>query len=163
VSKANSTESVAVDALQIEATTGTSYPPPLDKNAIGRIRHKLGDVYGLNQFGVNLVELAPGAESALRHWHAQEDEFIYVLEGTPSLVMDSTEQLLKPGMCVGFKSGVANAHHLCNRSDSNVRYLEVGSRIERDACFYPDDDLMWLEVADGAIAIHKDGSPYPER
>jgi uncharacterized cupin superfamily protein len=46
-----------------------------------RAKKRLGEACGLTKFGVNLVTLGPGGQSALRHWHTLEDEFVYVLEG----------------------------------------------------------------------------------
>ena len=42
----------------------------------GREKRALCDLFGLQNFGVNLTKLEPGAISALRHAHAKQDEFI---------------------------------------------------------------------------------------
>lgn len=139
---------------------GSAYPQPFAARVAGREKTVLGDLFGLTNFGVNLTTLEPGAMSALRHWHGRQDEFIYVLSGTPTLVMDSGETLLYPGMCVGFKAGVPDAHHLVNQSATEVSYLEIGDRSTGDSVTYPDDDLQ--AVLDGGKwrFQHKDGSPY---
>ena len=126
----------------------------------GREKRPLGDVFGLSRFGINLTRLAPGAISALRHAHAVQDEFIYVLQGTPTLMTNAGETLLQPGMCAGFAAGSDDAHQLINRGDRDVVYLEVGDRTPGDRVSYPDDDLVaaWL---DGQWCFaHKDGTPY---
>lgn len=123
-------------------------------------RRVLGDACGLNKMGINLVVLEPEARSALRHWHTLEDEFVYVLEGEISVVTSAGEQLLTAGMCAGFPAGKRDGHHLINRSASRARYLEIGSRIDGDDCFYPDDDMMWITTEDGWHPAHKDGRPY---
>src|SRR3982750_3958167 len=63
---------------------------------------RLAKAAGLTQFGVNLVRLAPGSQTALRHWHEAEDEFVYVLEGTPTLIDDNGPHQLAPGDAAGF-------------------------------------------------------------
>ena len=95
--------------------------------------------------------------SALRHWHTLEDEFVWVLEGEVVLVTGDGEQVLRAGACAGYPAGRRDAHQFVNRGDRPARYLEVGSRIEGDNAFYPDDDLMWVETPDGEYAAHKDG------
>ena len=126
-----------------------------------RAKHRLGEAFGLQQFGVNLVTLGPGGQSALRHWHTHEDELVVVLEGELVLVTDAGEQVVGPGMVVGFPAGSQDAHHLVNRSGAPARYLEVGSRVEEDMAHYPDDDMMWQVREDGRwVAAHKDGRPY---
>lgn len=126
----------------------------------GRQKRPLGDIFGLANFGVNLTSLAPGATSALRHAHSAQDEFIYILAGQPILRTDRGETPLSPGMCAGFKAGSGDAHHLINRSDSEVVYLEIGDRTAGDEVGYPDDDIRAVLGADGKRRfVHKDGSP----
>ena len=127
----------------------------------GREKRPLGDLFGLTNFGVNLTRLAPGAVSALRHAHSRQDEFIYVLEGHPTLITDAGEERLEPGMCAGFKAGSGNAHHLVNRTHAEVLYLEVGDRSPGDSASYPDDDIQAQFAPDGRWRFaHKDGTPY---
>src|SRR5205085_10532375 len=101
----------------------------------------LGDVFGLSQFGVNLTELPPGAWLSHRHWHEREDEFVYVLTGEVVLIDDHGEHVLKAGMCAGFKAGVANGHHLINRSDRPAHILEIGSRAPDEHAHYSEANL----------------------
>ena len=131
----------ALEADALEGRRGSSYPEPFRQTADGRVKRALGDPFGLTQYGVNLVEMAPGSWSSQRHWHTHEDELVYVLEGELVLVTDAGEQVLRPGMVAGFKAGAADGHHLINRADRPARYLEIGSRIDADEVFYPDIDL----------------------
>lgn len=136
------------------------YPAIYASRVDGREKRALGDAFGLKNFGVNLTRLAPGSQSALRHAHEKQDEFVFILEGTPTLVTDSGEQDLFPGMCTGFPAGSGDAHHLINRSQKVVLYLEVGDRTPDDAVSYPDDDLA-LTMVDGAWRVtRKDGSSF---
>lgn len=139
----------------------TIYPPEFAKRVEGRFKRRLGDHFELTNFGVNLTELAPGAVSALLHRHAKQDEFIYVVSGTPTLVLNDEELLLRPGDCCGFKAGDGVAHQLANRSDASVIYFEVGDRSPGDIVEYPADDLGVTKNAAGAwVVTRKDGSPW---
>jgi uncharacterized cupin superfamily protein len=126
---------------------------------MSRIRRALGNAFGLSQFGVNLMDLPPGAWSSQRHWHENQDEFVYVLEGEVVLVTDEGETLLRPGMIAGFRAGKANGHHLVNRSDKIARVLEVGTRTVEEVAHYSDIDMMVRENADGWDYFTKDGRP----
>jgi uncharacterized cupin superfamily protein len=127
----------------------------------GREKRPLGDLFGLQNFGVNLTRLAPGAMSALRHAHTRQDEFVYILEGHPTLVTESGDMRLEPGMCAGFRAGSADAHHLHNRTAAEVLYLEIGDRTAGDAASYPDDDLQAVLGTDGKWRYtRKDGTAY---
>ena len=138
----------------------TSYPPDLAAKIGGRVKHPLGDPFGLVNFGVNLTRLPPGAASALHHAHSRQDEWIYILEGEPVLVTGAGETPLSPGMCAGFRAGTGNAHHLVNRTQREVVYLEVGDRTPHDHVTYPEDDLVAESGADGRYRYRrKDGTP----
>ncbi|MEO0377529.1 MAG: cupin domain-containing protein, partial [Cyanobacteria bacterium P01_A01_bin.17] len=126
----------------------------------GRIKQRLGNAAGLKNFGVNLTRLAPGSSSALRHWHSHQDEFIYVLQGPITLVTDEGEQVLTAGMAAGFPAGTEDGHHLINRSNADVVYLEVGDRTAQDRVSYPDSDLIAVQTDLGWEFSHQDGAPY---
>jgi uncharacterized cupin superfamily protein len=139
----------------------SNYPEPFAARMKGREKRPLGEVFGLRNFGVNLTRLAPGAVSALRHAHTKQDEFVYILEGHATLVTDSGEMPLEPGMCAGFRAGSGDAHHLVNRGTGYVVYLEVGDRTPGDAAIYPDDDLQAVVGSDGKWRFtRKDGTGY---
>jgi uncharacterized cupin superfamily protein len=136
------------------------YPEPFLTRMAGRDKRPLGDLFGLKTFGVNLTRLSPGGESALQHRHTRQDEFVFILEGTPTLVTDRGEIELAPGMCAGFAAG-GIAHHLVNRSDADVVYLEMGDRGPGDCADYPQDDIKIAADGGGGWAfVHKDGRPY---
>jgi len=151
-----------VQAELVAAKKGaTVYPEPFAPRVEGRAKAKLGDVFSLNNFGVNLTTLDPGAASALKHSHTVQDEFVYVLEGRLTLVHGEDEFPMSSGDCMGFKAGTGVAHQIVNRSDEPGRYLEIGDRLPNDSVAYPDDDL----VAEGGpggtwVFSHKDGTPY---
>lgn len=153
-------EQSAVDAVSLPAVTRSTYPEPFRSRMGDRVKRRLGEAFGLTHFGVNLVHLGPGGQSALRHWHTHEEELVYVLSGELVLITNAGEQVVTAGTCVGFPAGSTNAHHFVNRSDRPASYLEIGDRIPADKGHYPDDDLMWLDTADGKVAGHKDGTPY---
>ena len=158
---AENSKPIAIIAKEAPSRTKRSvYPEPFASRMTGREKKPLGDLFSLSNFGVNLTRLAPGALSALRHAHSIQDEFIYVLEGKPTLVTDDGETELHPGMCAGFKAGTGNAHHLVNCSNEDVVYLEVGDRIAGDAATYPDDDLQAVLVNGNWQFSHKDGTTY---
>lgn len=150
---------VRVNTLPVK--TGSGYPPPHNEKVLGRSRWAgLGDVFGLDQFGVNVVTLEPGAWSSQRHWHAEEDEFVYVLEGEITLSDDHGDHLMTAGMCAGFKANNDNGHHLKNLSDKPAVYIEVGSRKSRDNVTYSDIDMMAVKDGGPWKFIKKDGSGF---
>lgn len=136
------------------------YPPMLAARVKGREKRPLGDLFGLTNFGVNLTRLPPGAASSLRHAHAKQDEFVYVLQGFPTLHTNEGKLSLSPGMCAGFKAGTGNAHSLINETTEDVIYLEIGDRTDGDEVTYPDDDLHARIVEGAWVFYHKNGTPY---
>jgi uncharacterized cupin superfamily protein len=151
-----------IDISNLKVDTSTGYPEPFRQAVAGRERKRLGNAVGLDQFGVNLTRLKPGAQSAQRHWHETEDEFVYLVEGELVLSEDGGETILRPGDAAGFKAGVANGHCLINRSAHDAVYLEVGTRAVRDRAQYPDIDLLVRKDENGVRYTHKSGEPYPK-
>ncbi len=149
-----------INPEEVPQRTGSNYPEEFKKLVAGRSKKALGNFAGLKNFGVNLVTLEPGSWSSVRHWHSQQDEFIYILEGVVTLITDRGESLLKTGDGAGFPHGVADGHHLVNKSDSTVVYLEIGDRSLGDEVDYPDADLVAKDTPQGWIFTHKDGSSY---
>jgi uncharacterized cupin superfamily protein len=129
----------------------SNYPEPFLTRMRRREKRPLGDMFGLKNFGVNLTRLAPGGESALLHRHSKQDELVYILEGTPTLVTDRGEVQLAPGMCAGFPAA-GLAHQLVNRTDSDRTPGDEGS--------YPADDIAAKLTPGGWVFTHKDGRPY---
>lgn len=151
----------ALPAVEIPfRDTPSRYPEPFAARMRGRRKRALGDFFGLANFGVNLVTLAPGATSALRHAHSRQDEFIYVLSGSVRLEYGSEIRGLAPGMCAGFPAGTGLAHRLVNPGDAEAVYLEVGDRSPGDEVVYPDDDLEARFVGGAWVFCRKDGRPY---
>lgn len=153
---------IASSAAARPKPTSPPFPPEMvARVAPGRDKRMLGDLFGLTNFGVNLTRLTPGGQSALRHAHGKQDEFVYILEGEATLVTDSGKTVLKPGMCAGFKAGTGDAHHLVNRTKQDVLFLEVGDRSAGDSVSYPDDDVLAVYGSDGKWKYSKkDGTPY---
>ena len=152
---------IDIDALP--EITGCGYPAPYDVPCLDRIRKRLGDAGGLTQFGVNLLTLMPGSWSSQRHWHVEEDEFVWVVSGEVVLITAQGEQVLKPGDSAAFKANDPNGHHLVNKSDAPATVLEIGIRIpdDTDMCHYPDADLVWNGPQ--GTYTHRDGTPYPAK
>ena len=160
MSEASNTHLPVLQPENVEPHRGSNYPEPFKARVATRAKRRLGDAVGLKNFGVNLTTIAPGGQSALRHWHAVQDEFIYIISGELVLVTDAGEQLLKAGMAAGFSGGKADAHCLLNRSDDDATYLEIGDRNPGDAVHYPDDDLA-ASMKDGRWTFtRKDGTSY---
>jgi uncharacterized cupin superfamily protein len=149
-----------IDPNTLSFQIGTFYPTPYDKPCRARARKRLGDAASLTQFGVNLTRLSPGAWSSQRHWHTEQDEFIYLLEGEAILVSEAGEEILKPGDCAGFKAGEPDGHHLQNRSERDVVYLEIGTRNAGDGVQYSDIDMVCPPNAMPAMYTRRDGTPY---
>ena len=139
----------------------SNYPPEFRERVAGRHKQPLGDLFGIGNFGVKRTRLSPKAVSALRHAHSRQDEFVFILEGYPTLITDAGATQLSPGMCAGFRAGTGDGHQLINMTDTDVVYLEIGDRSPGDAASYPDDDIQAHLGADKKWQFaHKDGTPY---
>ena len=150
-----------VDIAKVPVKSGTFYPAQFQAECKGRHKQALGDAIGLTQFGVNITRIEPGQTSALRHWHEQEDEFIYMLQGELVLAENDGEVGLKAGDAAGFKAGSGVAHRLINRSNRDAVYFEVGTRAKYERVHYPDVDLELVRDEKGRRYQRRNGEPYP--
>lgn len=149
-----------IDMTQVPVKSGTIYPPEFAPQVAGRSSLRLGDVGGLTQFGVNIVILAPGAKSSMRHWHLNEDEFVMMTMGECVLVQDAGETVMRLGDCAAFPAGVPDGHCLINRTETEARFVVVGSKAPREVATYCDVDLT-VEQSGGVNTFRrKDGRPY---
>lgn len=150
-----------IDPALLPDQSVTNYPDPFRAAVAGRSRKRLGTAAGLKNFGVNLTTLSPGSQSALRHWHSRQDEFIYVVQGELVLVTEAGEHPMTAGMMAAFPAGEANGHHLVNRSAAPAVYLEIGDRTAQDRVDYPDHDLVAQSGPNGGWQFtHRNGAPY---
>ena len=99
---------------------------------------KYSDAGAITRFGAFVQTLQPGASSSVRHWHEQEDEFLYVLSGQVTVTENDGPHQLQPGDAACWPAGVANAHTVLNTSTEPCSYLIVGTRLSHDICHYPD-------------------------
>jgi uncharacterized cupin superfamily protein len=152
-----------IDIANVKTEIQSGYPDPYRDVVAGRERKRLGNAVGLDQFGVNLTRLKPGMQSSQRHWHSNEDELVFILEGEVVLCENDGETVLKSGDAAAFKAGVANGHCLVNRTDKDAVLLEIGTRTQRDSVEYPDIDLRYSKDETGNHYLHKSGEPYPPR
>ena len=149
-----------IDMTRVPVKTGSIYPEPYAAMMEGRTSLRLGQAGGLTQFGANLVTLAPGAISSLRHWHAQEDEFVMVTEGECVLVEDAGETVMRAGDCAAFPAGNPDGHHFRNASPQPARFLVIGTKAEREVATYSDVDLRVEIEGGGARFTYRDGSDF---
>jgi uncharacterized cupin superfamily protein len=148
-----------IDLDTVEAHIGSTYPEPYASQMGDRAFQALGDAAGLTQFGVNMVTMPPGAISSLRHWHSNEDEFVWVTTGELVLVQNGGETVMQAGNAAGFKAGDRDGHHLQNRSNTEASFLAIGTRAQDDTCTYSDVDLInhtsgprnWFTLRDGSF------------
>jgi uncharacterized cupin superfamily protein len=146
-----------LDLDAIESTNRTGYPPPYNAPMAKRRYRRLASAAGIEDFGASHVLLDPGGISSQRHWHEGEDEMVVMLEGEAVLIEDEGETLMRPGDIAVFRKGVANGHHLVNRSAALCVFIAVGKPSDTD-CHYPDID-MHLDGANSAF-VRKDGSSF---
>ena len=147
---------------QLPEQSGSKYPKPFDEVCKGRHFRRLGEAAGLTKLGVTMVRLAPGGWSGQRHFHEQEDEFLYLISGELVLVTDAGEEVVRAGDCAAWKAGERDGHHLINRGDNDAVFLAMSNRDAGDSGEYPDIDLRFEgdRYSGKGRYLHKDGSAY---
>ena len=146
-----------LDLAAIPQTNATGYPPPYDEPVAGRMYRRLAPASGMEKLRASHVVLKPGAWSSQRHWHREVDELLVMLSGEAVLIEDQGESTVRPGDIIAWPAGVANGHHLQNRSDEDcVFVVAAAGEYEADSGEYSDIDMVF----DGGGYAHKDGTRY---
>ncbi len=142
---------------------------PQDDEPMGRdadyTRH-----FGFKRLGIHHVRLMPGRRTSFPHAESAEDEFIYVISGTPDVWLDGHLHPLSPGDAVGFPAGTGLSHSFLNNSASEVLLLVVGDRpLAENKVLYPtrpDRKPLrkdwWHDTPDRTLGPH-DGVPDARR
>ncbi|AML50221.1 cupin domain-containing protein [Falsihalocynthiibacter arcticus] len=151
-----------IDLDKLQARSGSIYPGNLAGQMDGRTSLRAGDAGGLTQFGANIIILAPGAKSSLRHWHLNEDEFVMVTQGRVMLHMDAGEEEMTVGECAAFPAGVADGHCFINQSDEEARFLVIGTRAPHEVATYSDIDMKVVLGEGNPVFTRHDGTPLPD-
>jgi uncharacterized cupin superfamily protein len=140
--------------------TGSGYPEHYAKAVHGRSNVSLGKPFGLSQFGVNITTLEQGAWSSQRHWHLNEDELVFALDGEMVIVDENGRHPFKQGQVMGWKANTPNAHCIVNESDRPAKFLVVGTRAAIEEAFYPDIDMHYRRDENGPRFQRKDGTSF---
>jgi uncharacterized cupin superfamily protein len=82
---------------------------------------------GLKTLGIHHMRLLPGRRTSLPHAESHEEEFVYVISGSPDVWMDGVLYKLSPGDAVGFPAGTGLAHSFLNNTEAEVTLLVVGN------------------------------------
>lgn len=151
-----------IDIDRVPLNRGSSYPEPHASEMSGRGYLRLGDAAGLTQFGANITVLDPGGVSSMRHWHMHEDEFVMVTEGEVVLVEDTGETVMRVGDCAAFPAGVENGHHFVNRTETQARFLVIGTRSDHEVAYYSDVDMMVEDKGGVTRFTKRDGTLLKE-
>jgi uncharacterized cupin superfamily protein len=114
---------------------------------------RFGSRLGAERLGATLYELDPGDSGCPYHYEYGREEWLIVLDGTPTLRTPTGEEGLRPGDTVVFPEGPDGAHKLTNDSDGLVRYLMFSNTDDPSVAFYPDS---------GKIGVWPPGKLYVE-
>jgi uncharacterized cupin superfamily protein len=113
----------------IQGADDSGYPGSAERMTIGS---PFGRVFGLTRLGIHHELLPPGRRTSWPHAEKTEEEFVYVIEGTPDCWLDGVLYRLQPGDAVGFRPGTGVAHTFINNTTSDVRLLTVGDTRRAD-------------------------------
>lgn len=147
-----------IDLAAVPVIRGSDYPPPFDAPCAGRASQRLARHAGLTQFGASLTVIDPDSWSSQRHWHSEQDEFVWVVEGELVLITQGGETILRAGDCAAFPKGEPDGHHLVNRGDRPATVLAIGGKSAGDRCIYADIDM--IDAGGETGYTRRDGTPY---
>jgi uncharacterized cupin superfamily protein len=107
----------------------------------------LGRMTGLKRTGVSIARLQPGKESFVYHSHQLEEEWIYILSGTGTALIDGQEYAVGPGDFMGFPTPSV-AHHLVNSGSEELVYLMGGENRSFEISDFPQLDRRMVRIGE---------------
>lgn len=110
---------------------------------------EVGLLIGARKVGYRVSDLEPGTAFCPLHWHVEDEEFFYVLEGRPSIRTLTGTIQCRPGDFIAFPTGERGAHQLVNDSSARARVLLVGGNPPLEVCFYPDSRKVLVDEPGG--------------
>ena len=128
-------EKYLLTAEELAAMQGVSKTHFQNPNA-QRINKSLGDLTGLTGLGIHIIEVEPGFETTEFHVHYQEDEAVYILDGTGEAEIGDDRVAVKAGDFLGYRKG-GLAHTIHNTGSVTLRCLVIGQRLDVDIADYP--------------------------
>jgi uncharacterized cupin superfamily protein len=151
---------------ELEGPDESCYPGDTELMSIGA---PLGAKLGLTRIGIHHERLPPGRRTSYPHAESAEEEFVYVLEGTPDVWIDGALHRLGPGDSVGFPAGTGIAHTFLNNTETEVRLLVVGEHNVPGARIHyplnPDYERTradrWADVPGRALGGHDGKAKAP--
>lgn len=155
--------SCIVHWTEIEGPDNKRYKGDDELMAIGA---PLARHLGLTRIGIHHLRVLPGRRTSFPHAESLEEEFVYVLAGTPEVWLDGEVHRLKPGDSVGFPAGTGLAHTFINNSDQEAELLVIGeANKDENRIFYPKNPERramrsdwWDDAPERPLGAH-DGMP----
>ena len=144
------------------------YPNSEELLSIGS---RLGEATGLVKLGIHHEVLPPGRRTSWPHAESAEEEFVFVIEGSPQAWINGELHELSPGDFVGFPAGTGIAHTIINNSSETVRLLVGGEKTKpENQLMYPlhparnreIGDACWADWPEQELGPH-DGLPEAQR
>jgi uncharacterized cupin superfamily protein len=103
---------------------------------------RFGKRLGAAATGISIYELPPGQAICPYHYEYAEEEWLMVLEGTPSLRTPAGTSVLSPWDVCFIPTGPSGAHGVRNETDSPCRVMMFSDLKWPAATVYPDSDKI---------------------
>lgn len=123
----------------------------------------IGRKIGYNRIAVHHFVLPPGSRTSLPHAESAEEEFVFVLKGSPDLWLNGYIHRLSEGFAVGFPAGTGIAHTVINNTDSDVSLLVAGEKTKKEnLCAFPinpenkkESPIWWEDYPKHELGPHR--------
>lgn len=123
---------------------------PADPEGFRAGMFHFGAELGAKQTGASVYDLPPGQAVCPYHYEYGEEEWLVVVEGTPSVRTPEGTEQLKQFDVVFFPMGPAGAHQIRNDTQDPVRVLMWSTVVTPTATAYPDSDKVGIFTGDRA-------------
>ena len=122
------------------------YEPDRDHERYQCDDGEIGLLIGARKLGYRVARIAAGKAFCPLHSHDREEEFFYILEGTPAIRTSRGTLQCRAGDFIAFPVGERGTHQLINNGPESCLVLMVGLNEENEVCFYPDSEKLLIDA-----------------
>lgn len=117
---------------------------------------------GGSQVGVGIDILKPGQYSNRFHYHLREEEHIFILKGSATLILGSSRYVMKERDYCCFPAGQRAGHHLLNHTKADCVFMTIGDNKPDDIACFPNTGKARIRATGKMVPMASVEAAAPE-
>jgi uncharacterized cupin superfamily protein len=116
---------------------------------------RLGAHGGGSQVGVGIDVLKPGRYSNRFHYHLREEEHVFILKGSATLILGTRRYVMNERDYCCFPAGQRAGHHLFNHTQEKCLFMTIGDSQPDDVACFPKTGKARIRATGKMVPIEE--------